>query len=102
MTLLHTKGYSGVLESVKMRAQNGATDMARIGVVISPRAVLEALPNITRRELAGAVAATPADELPSEEYADIALIFAEDFIHHYRYELEQVRSERAAALRVEA
>jgi hypothetical protein len=99
MTLLHTKGYSEVLESVKMRAQKKAGQLARMPVTIEFTASLRKLPNIAVTQLTLAcddVNEEMAGSLMVEEDEELMAVFAEDFIHHYRFELDQIRSERVS------
>jgi hypothetical protein len=95
VTLLHTKGYSEVLESVKMRARKKARQFdSRNGVTVA----------LGRLDGMATVAVELAREfddrvvkLTPEETDELLLTFAEDFLHHYRYELDQIRSEQRAA-----
>lgn len=100
MTLLHTKGYAEVWESVKMRAQKKAAQMARMPVTIEFTALLRKLPNIAVTQVTLAcndVNEEMAGSLTVEEDEELTAVFAEDFVHHYRFELDQIRSERVAA-----
>lgn len=97
MTLSHTAGYSDVLEAVRERAKKKAVAMARMEVIIHPSRVLVELLAITRRAVIEAHGRLPLCNFTDDESNELYLTFAEDFLHHYRDELEQVRSERASA-----
>lgn len=99
MTLLHTAGYFEVLESVKKRAEKRAKDMARMAVSVEFMTLLKKLPRIahTQVTLAGdAVDGDGGGSFTIEEDDELYSIFTEEFLHHYRFELEQMRSEKMA------
>jgi hypothetical protein len=95
--LIHTKGYFEVLESVKKRAEKKAKAMARMAVKVNESSVLMALASSADKQLVEALhdaMFSPPLALTAEEMTDLRLLFAEDFLHHYGFELELVRSEK--------
>lgn len=97
MTLLHTKGYFEVLESVKKRAKDKAKILARAPILVTAE---EAIRLLARRSVVQVTLAceeaAPDSMFEDVEEDELQLTFAEDFLHHYRFELELVRSEKAS------
>jgi hypothetical protein len=96
MTLTHTKGYQDVLEAVKERAKKKAKAFGRSLVTVSAEEVIRRLGSLTDAQVTLAHGDAEVVQLSQDELSELHLLFAEDFLHHYRYELEQVRQERAS------
>jgi hypothetical protein len=105
VTLLHTKGYSDILEVVKSRAKKLAVAMARMDFTVTWGTILKQLYSMTLAQVMRAaddVDSVALASLTDEEEEAILLTFAADFLAGYRHELEQVRIEKQAKIETAA